>query len=328
MHSIREYTIDLTLAPEERWAVVDPDIAGFFVEEAIQELYDLHPKWAIHGARAAASALKTWLRGTEFVREINGLAAHAGVLPRDLLLLNLLYDLTSYTGGLSTYQGCTGAVLRQSDGTVVIARNMDWAFPTGINHYTTLYRYVSRGRTVLSVGLPGFTGIISGLNTSGLAITLNQASTPGLPTYALPVPWLIRQVLQTRQTCRGALAELQTTPAAAGGFYLIADQKHGALVESTGREDTIQELGSGFLVTSNHFSDEAPDGPVEWGDTFHRHRALTHALRRDPNPYYALNTPGVVNDDTAHKLILDPTDCSISYQCMGPRRNTQWKVFQ
>lgn len=326
---MQEYTIDLTREPEDRWTVVDPAPVQLLLEEAEAELIDALPRLQLLGLFGAVKALKMMYRDSEYVREIAGLAEHASVSMDKLLLMNLSYDLASSGFTLPGMLGCTGALVR--GGGTAIARTMDWSFPEGIRDHTTIYRFVSKRTHVLTAGFPGFIGVVSGLSSYGLALTLNQAFVAQLPRVALPVPWLVREILTQEKSFSDALDALTTTPAASGGFYLLTDGGQGALVESTGSEDLITRLhpGERYLAIANHFLDEEPDDETEreWGDTFERYTTLTAALHRHVSPAQALMCSPVEHGATAHQLLISPADMCMKIRCPQERRPI-WRTYR
>lgn len=329
---MQEYTIDLSREPEDRWSVVDPAPIAALIEEAEDELEAALPAWQLLGLHGAAKALKVMFRDSEYIREIAGLAEHADVPMDKLLLMNLSYDLASSGFALPGMLGCTGALVK--NGGVTIARTMDWSFPESIRNHTTIYRFVKRNHHLVTAGFPGFVGVVSGMSSRGIALTLNQAFVDQIPSIAMPVPWLTRDVLMHSGTFQQALRMLTETPAASAGFYLLTDGGQGALIESTGSEDTVTALMRGdahrYLVVANHFSDEEPD-PEEraWGDTFYRHEALEYMLLRDVTSVgikAALKYEPVEHGATAHQLIFDPNKMHMTVRCPHDRQPT-WSTY-
>jgi hypothetical protein len=186
----------------------------------------------------------------------------------------------------------------------------------------------------VTAGFPGFVGVVSGMSSRGIALTLNQAFVDKIPSLAMPVPWLVRDVLMGSSTYQQALLTLTETAAASAGFYLLTDGDHGALVESTGDEDTITTLPRGdayrHLVVANHFSDEEPDPEGrEWGDTFARHATLEKALKRDITPggiKMALMQEPVEHAATAHQLIFAPSEMHMKIRCPNDEQ-PHWETY-
>lgn len=322
---MQEYTIDLTLDPEKRWGSVDVSPISDLVEQAKEELDEVLPRWQRAALLAATKMLKHAYGESEYVREIKGLARMAGVSFDELLLLNLSYDLSSSGFEYPGMLGCTAALIRDRD--VVIARTMDWGFPEAIRDHTTLYRFKHNDHEVLTAGFPGFIGVVSGVSSLGLAVTLNQAFPGELPQMATPVPWLVRDVLTHTSTYKEAVRMISTTPAASGGFYVVSDGRQGALIESTGREDFIHELEEKYLVVANHYTwDDADECEREWGDTFERQEVLDAALRSGVPQSVALTQEPVEHDATAHQLVINPRLRTMKIRC--PHDTGVWETHK
>jgi acid ceramidase len=322
---MQEYTIDLTLDPEKRWGSVDVSSIADLAEQAKEELDEVLPRWQRTALLAATKMLKHAYGGSEYVREIKGLARMADVSFDELLLLNLSYDLASSGFEYPGMMGCTAALVRDRD--ITVARTMDWGFPEAIRDHTTLYRFKHEDHEVLTAGFPGFVGVVSGLSSLGLAVTLNQAFPGTLPQMATPVPWLVRDVLMYTSTYKEAVKLITTTPAASGGFYVITDGLRGAIIESTGRDDTVYELEEKYAVVANHYTyDDPEECEREWGDTFERQEVLERSLREGMPQSVALTQEPVEHAATAHQMVINPRQRTMKIRC--PNGAGTWSIHK
>jgi hypothetical protein len=321
---MKELTIDLTLAPEERWCALDPQLVSELVEAAEEELYELYPDWLLHLVEKAVHML-TAFTPSHYVREIEGLADHAQVTPERLLLLNLSYDLSACGGALPGMLGCTAGLRRDSQGQLHLARAMDWAFPEVIRDYSTIFRFRTKTASVLTVGFPGCIGALTGVNAHGVAVSLNQAFVPQLPHWAISVPWLVRETLLKAKTFADAKRHITTTRAMSSGFYLVTDGQDGALIESTGNADEVIPCDK-LLVVANHFHDDETPATREWGDSHARHARLHTALKRGQPLKTALLREPVEHGYTAHQIVLDPRKRKIEVRCPNSQE-PRWETF-
>lgn len=304
--------VDLDAASENRWANTPPRAVRALVTAAYAELATHFPVAATYAAETLAR-LWCWQPAYRTYRqELEGLARHTGVEFSKLLLLNLSYDLSSCYIPLPGVFGCTGGISREQ-GAIVLGRNLDWTFPAVCRRYSTTVYWQRRGKHVaVSVGFPGLVGVISGMNSRGVVVTLNQAFVSRTPLDAMPVPWLIRNTLLHAPTAQAACDTITTTAAGAGGFYLVADATQGNLIESTGNHDTVHSLCPTLgLTASNHFSREISTDP-EWGDSHHRHRSFTQAMSRGDSVARALSRSPVLNANTVHQTIFYPQQRTLS----------------
>ena len=324
---MKTYEIDLYDDPYDRWQNVDMKAVRKLVAAAHEELDAIYHGWQLQLALRAAAVIGFTYRRHEFIQEIDGIADRAGITREQLLLLNLSYDLGSCSVDLPGMNGCTGALFHSPEhNSVCIARTMDWSFPSSIIKHSTLYRFKAGSRETLSVGFPGFVGVVSGMTNTGLAITLNQAFLAQVPNIAMPVPWLVRYALEVCDTHNEAVSLLTQTPAASSGFYLVTDGTKGSLIESTGSEDTVTPmLRNEPLVIANHFLDDEAPEEREWGDSFERYATLDKAIR-STGPQKALCVEPVEHGNTAHQLILNPRHGRLQVR-MPHNTKPKWKTY-
>jgi len=262
---------------------------------------------ALYALRVAARMWSTQPVYREYTEEIRGLADHAGVPYGELLALNLSYDLSACGFTFPGLFGCTGAVHNALGGPVLL-RNLDWTFPPKVRSSSAVFILHTQNQDVLSYGFPGLVGVISGMNSSGVCVTLNQAFVTQLPNNSWPVPWRIRNTLTTC-TDVAAAEESLTHVAASSALYLVADKERCGLIESTGSEyETHWAPPRTSMVCANHYTDDHADPDTRvWGDSFARKEALSRALARGDTPKQALRRSPVLHADTVQQLVFEPT---------------------
>lgn len=303
--------VDLRRPPEDRWDELDVRKVRRIVRAAMKELTEYASPLGLAAIRSATYFLeKALARHHEYVREIQSIARYADVPSHDLLLLNLAYDLSACGYQLPGMFGCTAALHRSLEtGAPVLDRTMDWAFPRCVGNYSMKITFVGKNFRIETAGFPGLVGIISGMR-AGLrgtyGIALNQAFTDSPPNYATPVPWLIRETFEQCATYGSALRHITHRPAAAPGIYMLAAEREGFCIESTGTEDLVYRLGVGpqdCIVRANHFEGEERAEPAP-GDSWMREKALIRRLGR----FYEEPLKGwpLVHTDTAHLVHMCP----------------------
>lgn len=321
---MQEITIDLTKDPEDRWKHTDPSHIKELADAAEAELHAIYPVWLLRLAEKCIHALTAYTP-TQHVREIEGLAAHAGITPERLLLLNLSYDITASGCSLPGMLGCTGALHRDRRGALRLSRAMDWAFPEAIRDYSMLVRFQGPGVSVLTVGFPGCIGALTGVNAHGVAVALNQAFVLQMPNWAPSVPWLVRETLIQASSYESALKQITTSRAMSSGFYLVTDGTAGALIESTGLIDKLYHCEE-LLTVANHFRTDKEPVVREWGDSHERHATLHSALERGLPAKRALRLKPVEHGYTAHQIVLDPRKRKIEVRCPNSQE-PRWETF-
>lgn len=161
--------------------------------------------------------------------ELRALAAASGVSYEELVLANAVVD------SACTAFVASGAATR--DGSLLVGRNMDF-WPTHVlGPATALIMVQAPGRrTFVSVGWPGVTGVVSGMNETGLvaAILINYAA--GERRSALPLAFALREALETCGSVEEARALLRARRPASAHFVLLADAHAGLVLTSDGQE--------------------------------------------------------------------------------------------
>lgn len=329
---MKEYEIDLALPPQERWRFGDANRIKRLIAAAEKELEAMYPTWALYLVEKFVAQMMRLYADSECLEEIYGLAEYAGVSPERLLLLNVSYDLASHGTPLPGMLGCTGALVRATDGSAGIARNLDWSFPEVVINETVLHRFVDSrvpGWSALTVGFPGFIGVVSGMNCHGVALTLNQAFHASFPRIARPMTWVVRDALLDSASFDEALEILGKTTAMSSGYVFLTGSAPGeaVILESEDNADTHHWLEDGdFLTWANHYAVEEPPEDREWGDSHAREETLLRALLRGDTPRRALSRPPVLNGNTAHQLILSPVTGTIEIRCPTSNKPT-WKTY-
>ncbi|MFO0695979.1 MAG: C45 family peptidase [Polyangiales bacterium] len=320
-----EHLVDLLRDPEDRFREFGREnrtVLRKLLGRARREVSSYVPTTWLEGA---AGVLARVYGDHPYVRELEGLARSASVGLEELYLANIAYDITSVAGATGLI-GCTGMVHGGGDSQPpMIARNMDWVFPTGIGAHSCVFRFVDDHGSYLSVGFPGVTGVISALSSHGFALTVNQAFHCGLPSFtSLPVPWLTRLVMDSATSYASARRVLATTAAATSSYLLLAGSRPGeaARVVSHGSSDDVLAVGKDrYAVVANHDPDEdfdVCDG--EDGDSYARHRALEkraagvgagdiRAAR------LALSRWPVSHASTVHQMVLVPASGELHLRC-------------
>ncbi|MCO5167386.1 MAG: C45 family peptidase [Planctomycetes bacterium] len=226
------------------------------------EFFELVPPAPAERARALAAGLPDDHR-----RELQALARGAGVPYGDALVANVIVD-----------SACTAFVASgaaTATGELLFARNMDFppAHLLGPRTLVTLVRPAGK-KAFVSIGWPGVTGVISGMNEDGLcaAILINMGGRKGGPGEATPLTFVVREVLEVCATVDEARALLRAREVASGHFVFVADATSGAIV-APGEPDRLPGP-DGLLTCSNDAF--APEAGLQ---TDARARALSDLLR-------------------------------------------------
>lgn len=160
---------------------------------------------------------------------------------------------------------------QSADSSLIIARNFDFYMGEDFaRNKLVLFEKPDSGYAFVSVTWPGMTGVLSGMNTEGLTVTINAAKleTPGMS--ATPISILAKRILQYASTIDEAyrIAGEYRTFVSESLLVGSANDGRAAIIEKTPSEmDIFDPARSDSSVThvtcTNHYqSDLFRDNPV------------------------------------------------------------------
>jgi len=302
--------------------------------KAVPFLLEIAGVNSLEGVLNAALDASLWtfsktLAAHEYMRELEGLAVAANVDVKDLLLGNLLYDFSA--GFKLPGVACTGFV-HGGPKSPLIARSMDWNIPEGIGAWSTVLRYQGGGSgeeyEILTLGFPGFNGIISGLSSEGVAITVNQRTQDEhfmkLPNWATPTLWRVREVLEGSADYASAYDMITEEVMASPAFFLICGKEPGesCLVMSDGaNQEHVDVSVSETQAISNH----VPGGCLpeeDFEDATSEERFAAMYLRAEAMRTADINSAKraigkwpVECDRTVQQMVLCPAKNELHLRC-------------
>jgi isopenicillin-N N-acyltransferase-like protein len=187
--------------------------------------------------------------GDYYNRMLNYHAAH------DISYMMIDNPLISKAG--CTAFGAWGSATE--NGHLITGRNFDWeAADVFSRERIVIMCEPDQGIPFISVAWASMAGVVSGMNRSGVSVTINGApsSLPG--KTATPVATVARELLQNAHNLTEALDILRKSRVFVSTLWLVGSKTDGkfVVVEKTPEAMNIREATGDSLVSANHFQTE------------------------------------------------------------------------
>ena len=216
--------------------------------------------------------------GTPYERQLNYHSAHdLGHAMQDYMLVGCSSFATWGT--------------QSADSSLLIGRNFDFYVGDAFAENKQVAFYVpEQGYRFASVGWPGMIGVLSGMNETGLTVTINAAKSAVPTGSATPISILTREILQYATTIDEAFAIAQKRETFVSESILIGSAKDGkaAIIEKS-PEKTVLFTGkeANRLICTNHYQseefskDERNMENIRTSDSPYRFARLTELINKD-----------------------------------------------
>lgn len=209
------------------------DLSDYVIKEYQEEIY---------GISLSASEEFNWI-GTNYSRQLNYHAAHdIGHALANMMLVGC----TSF----ATWNG------KSVDSQLIIGRNFDFYVGDEFakNKIVAFYK-PEKGIPYISVTWGGFIGVVSGMNSEGLTVTIN-ANKSSIPYgAATPVSLVAREILQYASTIDEAYAIAKKRKMFVSESFLIGSAKDNkaVVIEKTPTEISMYDAHSDNILCANHY---------------------------------------------------------------------------
>lgn len=185
--------------------------------------------------------------GTPYERQLNYHSAHdLGHAMQDYMLV-----------------GCSSFATwgeNSVDSSLIIGRNFDFYMGDKFAHNKLVSFYQpEQGYKFASVGWPGMIGVLSGMNETGLTVTINAAKSTMPTASATPISILTREILQYASTIDEAYTIALKRKTFVSESILVGSARDGkaAIIEKS-PEKTALFTGSGNqIICTNHYQSDA-----------------------------------------------------------------------
>lgn len=201
----------------------------------------------------------------EFKEEIYGISLsaspefeHIGPAYQRLLNYHAAHDIGHALQNLALV-GCTSFATwgsHSADGQLLIGRNFDFYVGDQFAENKIIqFTRPDRGYPFMMITWGGMVGVVSGMNTAGLTITLNAAKSTIPSGSATPVSILAREILQYASTLDEAIVIARKRKTFVSETFLIgsAIDKKAISIEKTPDTLDIYDPQQEFILCTNHF---------------------------------------------------------------------------
>ncbi|QCE41267.1 C45 family autoproteolytic acyltransferase/hydolase [Psychroserpens sp. NJDZ02] len=299
--------INLDLAPSERWK----NLKKF--KEQINSLYKYYLEDLSDTGifETYIETYKTNFITSSYRDEIKSIEEFCDFTENQILITNLYYDALKFVFGCTAF--CvTNAKER------LHARNLDWWTENNIlGKYTKIFDFEENGKTVYSlVGWPGFVGALSGVKKGAFSITLNAVLSNESPQFAIPITFLIRDVLEKAKTFSQAVKILSETTIASDCLLMVvgANDNENVVIERTPTTFSIRKpLDNSLIVTNEYLSltDNKLTQDTLQLTAFGRHIRVKQLLDKETpkatqDYFNILSDSKVKMDITVQQMVLNP----------------------
>lgn len=238
--------VNLNKPPSERWE---------FLKDYIPEMNQLLGCYLsdMTGAGIFSEAIdlyKANFISEDYLEEIQSIDKLSNFSENEVLITNLYYD------ALKFIFGCTSYAIHINNKNVH-ARNLDWWTENELlKVHTKVFDFQKNGKTIFScVSWPGFIGALSGVRKGAFSITLNAVSSNDSPEFAIPITFLIRDVLEKVNEFDKAVKILSETPIASDCLLMVigVEENQSVVIERTPTRFELREPENGIITVTNEY---------------------------------------------------------------------------
>lgn len=206
----------------------------------------------------------------EYKREIYGVSQFAsdsfdfiaGKYQR-ILNYHAAHDIGHAVQDKNLATGCTSFIIKgkkTADGDMLLGRNFDFfAGDSFAKNKIICFVKPDKGYKYAFVTWAGFTGVVSGMNEKGLAITINASKSSIPSASATPISILIKEILQYASNINEAKAIAKKRQTFVSESILIASatDKTGIIIEKSPDKTGYYAMTGDQLICPNHYQSAA-----------------------------------------------------------------------
>ena len=261
-------------------------------------------------------------------QEMAAVAAGAELSLGSILLLNGVDDLANNS------PRCSALAVgdhRTAQGDYIMGRNLDYPlFIEPLLQLQTLFLISPhRGQRLASLAWPGYVGVCTGINASGVALAQLSSMSRDRTLKGTPAALRFRQALEDGNTVAAVAERVLKAPGTIGNNLLLCGPREALVVEISARHGAVRRPHRGLLTTTNHYQSPAMQGlkgrfpprpPYSALSAYHfteaysqarNHRLQELAADRRLGPVdlqKILADPAIANAGTAVCTVFEPAD--------------------
>ena len=174
--------------------------------------------------------LEPYISYSEY-KQMCGLAHGSGLPLKHIFRIHAIPEIHPTGCSNGAYWGAA-----TSDRRLIAIRNLDWNRDIGVHNYAAVKLHKTPGqKTYVNIGYYGFTGVLSGVNNSGISVGEIGATSDDESMRGVPMPFLLKRVLSQANTLEEAVAIFEKSNLTQGFNYVIsaALEKKSVAIEAT-----------------------------------------------------------------------------------------------
>lgn len=145
---------------------------------------------------------------------------------------------------------------RSADGTMIIGRNFDFYVGDDFAKQKIVAFFApDKGHKYMTVTWGGFVGAVSGMNETGLSVTINADKTSMPSGSATPVSLVAREILQYARNIEQAIAIAKKRRMFVSESFLVAsaEDNKAVVIEKTPETLDVYDPHQNYILCANHF---------------------------------------------------------------------------
>jgi hypothetical protein len=192
-------------------------------------------------------------------QEMAALAAGADVSLGSIVLLNVVDDLANNS------PRCSALAVGDhytAQGDWVMGRNLDYpVFTEFMSAFQTLFLISPhQGQSLASLAWPGYVGVCTGVNYSGVALAQLSAMSRDRTLKGTPAALRFRQALEKGDSVAAVAAGVLQARGTIGNNLMLTDPRGALVLEISARQGAVRHPQRGLITATNHYQSPEMEG--------------------------------------------------------------------